>query len=294
MKILITGAGGFIARNVAEWLCKNSNYTILGTYRNNKPQTVEFECIECDLYRDSQKIINLEYDAVIHFASQLYAETIKTFLDNTVQVTRNVIDIAQYKGIKKFIYISSISVCGETEGVISENSKRINQNDYELTKWIGERLLEDSDIEEKVVIRLPRVLGKEIDYSASWLPNVSYRIMKNQIITYYNPHLQYNALIHTDGLAQFILHVLNSSQFDSGTYMLGAQNSLSILDILEILKRELHSKSELIEITAKGINRCSLIDITKAKNAGFLPDTVENTLRKYVNDMKGDSKNACM
>ena len=170
MKVLVTGAGGFIASNVAEWLVKNFECEIFGTYRNRKPSGRSFSCVCCDLYHEPEILEELEFDAVIHFASQLYGENIREFLDNTVQATMNLIDAAERKNVKKFIYISTISVCGETKGTISENSARINQNDYEITKWIGERLLEDANFEEKIVIRLPRVLGKGIDLTAPWLP----------------------------------------------------------------------------------------------------------------------------
>ena len=182
------------------------------------------------------------------------------------------------KNVKKFIYISTISVCGETKGTISENSARINQNDYEITKWIGERLLEDANFEEKIVIRLPRVLGKGIDLTAPWLPKVSYSILQNEDVFYYNPELKYNALIHTDDLSGFIYHILSE---------------ITVLEILKILKSGFQSKSKLIEVEPRGANRCYSVDITKAKAAGFRADTVRNVLKKYIKDME-EEVNASM
>lgn len=288
MQILITGAGGFIANNIADWLQHNSDHEIIGIYRNKKPLSQSFPCICCDLYREPEVLKKLQFDVVIHFASQLYGDNMRDFLDNTVQATRNILDIAKSKGVKSFIYISTISVCGETKGIINEQTERINLNDYELTKWIGERLLEDTEFEKKTIIRLPRVLGKGIDYSAPWLPKISYHIMKGKDVSYYNPDLKYNALIHTDDLSRFINYILHNSTDISGTYVLGSEKEMTILEILEFLKEEFHSKSELIEVETKGENRCHSVDISKVKNTGFKPDTVKHVLEKYIDDMKGD------
>lgn len=296
MKVLITGVGGFIANNIANWLYEHSEHEIIGTYRYHEPIDAAYPYIQCDLLTDPVPIKNLQFDAVIHFASQLYGDNIKTFLDNTVQVTRNILDIANRKNIKKFVYISSVSVCGETNGIINENSDRINQNNYEITKWIGEKLLLESDIciNDKIILRLPRVLGKGIDYSAPWLPRISYSIMKNEDIKYYNPELKYNVLIHTDNLAEFINHIIEQDRNFNDTYVLGSKEEMSVLDILNYLKENLHSKSNLIEIAISTTNRCHLVDISNAKYAGFKADTVKNVLDKYIKDMKGDNRNAGM
>lgn len=289
MRILITGVGGFVANNVAEWLKDNSNHEITGIYRTHRNRKYKYDVIQCDLYGEADKIKGLQYDAIIHFASQLYGDSIKCFLDNTVQVTRNIIDIAQEKKIKKVIYISSISVCGETRGMINEASDRINLNDYELTKYIGERLLEDADIEEKVILRLPRMLGKEIDYNAPWLPKVSYNMLNNRDVIYYNPELEYNAVLHTDTLAEFILHILDDS-IDNGVYMLGADEAMTIFEILNFIKTEVGSSSKLMEVKQNGANRCHSIDISKAKEKGFQAKTVRETLIQYLEDMRGESR----
>lgn len=288
MKVLVTGAGGFIANNIANLLQKSPGYEVIGTYRRNRPlREAVSQCICCDLCQAPEKLMGLQFDAVVHFASQLYGSGIRGFLDNTVQATRNLIDIAECKGVQRFIYISTISVCGETRGVIDERSDRINLNDYEAAKWIGERLLEDSRLGGKVIIRLPRVLGKGIDLAAPWLPKVSYSILKGEDVTYYNPGMKYNALVHTDGLFQFITHILQGRGSKDGIYMLGSEGEMTILEILTFLKERFHSRSELVKVEATGADRCHSIDISKAKAAGFEADTVQGVLEKYVRDLKG-------
>ena len=286
MKILITGVGGFVANNIAEWLRCHSEHEVIGIYRSKEPCFGAFHSVCCDLYKQCQAIDNLDFEVVIHFASQLYGDNIKLFLDNTVQASRNLLNISEEKKVKTFIYISSISVCGETKGIIDEKSDRINQNDYEITKWIVERLLEDAKIENKIILRLPRVLGKGIDYTAPWLPKLSYDIMQNQKISYYNPDLKYNALIHTDNLGMFIKNILLMDKKWNGTYVLGSEGEMSIIDIMNFLKYKLSSKSDFVKTEPKEINRCHLVDISKAKEAGFKAETVREVLSKYVADMR--------
>lgn len=287
MKVLLTGIGGFIAQNVGAWLVENTQHSISGTYRTKKPELEKVHMVKCDLYNDYDALNDMEFDVVVHFASQLYGDNIRAFLDNTVQATRNLLDVAEKKKVKQFVYISTISVCGETEGTINEDTKRINPNDYEITKWIGERLLESSSIKDKTIIRLPRLLGKNIDYTAPWLPKVSYSIMQNEDVYYYHPNAKYNTVCHTDDLAGFINDIIDG-KIENGVYDIGADQEMSILEILEFLKDRLNSKSNLIEIDAVKADRCHSVDISKAKNAGFKADTVRNTLEKYVDDMRGE------
>lgn len=287
MKILITGTGGFIAGNVATWLEKNTSHTIIGTYRNRKPKKGNYQTVQCDLFLNPEKLKEIDFDVVVHFASQMYGEDIKDFLDNTVQATRNLLEIAEEKQVDRFIYMSTISICGETEGVITEEARRINQRDYEMVKWIGERLVACSTIKNKTCIRLPRVLGPDVDYSAVWLPKVSDMIRKGEEIKYYNPDSPYNTLLHVDSLARFIFDIIEERIKDD-VYVLGADEPMTILTILEFLKKGLNSDSVLTEVQVDAPDRCHSVDISKAKKAGYVSDTVQEVLEKYVDDMRGE------
>lgn len=84
--VLITGIGGFIGQNVAEYFRKNG-MDVIGIFHNTKPTIHCSELFFCDLSNESIDEY-LEYkgkvDAIIHFAGQMTGNKIRDYLDNTI------------------------------------------------------------------------------------------------------------------------------------------------------------------------------------------------------------------
>jgi nucleoside-diphosphate-sugar epimerase len=288
MKVLVTGAGGFIGQNVSRFLT-DCGIEVIGVYHNTRPEFIPNRIFSCDLSREKiDKYVNDEkIDAVIHFAGQLKGSHIRDYLDNMVKTTVNLIDYAEEANITQFIYISSISVYGETFSDVNESSDRINLDDYGTTKYLCERLMEDAQIEKRTVIRLPRTLGKGCDLSYPWIPKVAGQMLRNEDIYYTNPNLQYNNMLYVDDLSQFLLKLLQESPKGFNRFVLGANGKLKIIDILELLKKELSSTSRLIEKQASGRNKCYAIDTAYAEKAGFQSRPIATIIRNFAEDVKG-------
>lgn len=288
MKVLLTGVGGFLGQNAANYLRKNG-VDVLGVYHKKKPQCYLEEMFSCDLLHDEwEKYVgNEKLDAVIHFAGQMKGGQIRGYLDNTVLVARRLIDFAQKAQVKQFMYISSISVYGETLSDVNENSDRINLDDYGMTKYLCERLLEDAEIENRIAIRLPRTLGKGCDLSYPWLPKVTGQMLKNEDIYYMNPDLLYNNMLYVDDFSKFLLILLNKNEKGFERFVLGAKGKMRILDILKYLKQNLGSTSNLIEKQASGRNKCYAIDTSYAEECGFYSRSIEEIIDSFVQDVKG-------
>lgn len=288
MKVLITGVGGFLGQNAASYLRRN-HVDVLGFYHKKKPACNLDGMFSCDLLQDEieEYVGNEKIDAVIHFAGQMKGVWVRDYLDNTVTAARRLIDYAQKVQVKQFIYISSISVYGETLSDVNENSDRINLDDYGMTKYLCERLLEDTEIESRIVIRLPRTLGKGCDLSYPWLPKVAGQMVENEDIYYTNPDLMYNNMLYVDDLIKFLLFLLNAQEKGFKRFVLGAKGKMSILDILNLLRQELHSTSKLIERPEKGRNKCYAIDISHAEAYGFCSRSIEEIIEKFAEDVRG-------
>ncbi|MCM1261991.1 MAG: NAD(P)-dependent oxidoreductase [Butyrivibrio sp.] len=286
--VLVTGVGGFIGQNVAEYLLGH-NMEVIGIYHRNEPTDLRgMERFACDLAKTSvEKYVNdKNINAIIHFAGQMRGDKIRNYLDNTIGSTRQLIDYAQREKIRTFIYISSISVYGETLHTVNEDSDRINMDDYGMTKYLCERMLEDSCIENRIVIRLPRTLGKGCDLSYPWIPKVTGQMLKNEDVYYMNPNLLYNNMLYVDDLSKFLLYLLHENKSGFDRFVLGAKGQMRIFDILERLKECLGSSSMLIEKTASGRNKCYAIDTTYAEEHGFVSRKIDKIIEKFAHDMK--------
>ncbi len=290
--IIVTGAGGFVGSNIAEYI-SNAGYRVLGTYYNRKPVVLqEDNVIQVDLanWDDVRKKLcegtAEKIEAVLHFAAQMIGPNMEEYLENTVQSTRNLLRLAQERNVKSFVYASSIAVYGMTEEIVNETSDRTNLSDYGTAKYICERLLQDSAIENRIAIRMPRMLGKRADMTCPWLPKLTQALLDGDAISYFNPEMLYNNLAHCDTLAGFILKLLEKEQLGYQVIGIGASEPKKIIEIVERLKTLTKSKSQLIERKPTGRNTCFLIDIKKAVSMGYEPMSVDVTLERFVNDIK--------
>lgn len=280
-KILITGAGGFIGGHLARELSQDG-YEIYGTYRRKMPIGDIYNAVYCDLSKDID--FDVEFDAVIHLASQIEIDKIGKYIDNTIYTMRNLISYCEKKRINQLIFASSISVYGECKDIVNENSSKVNLDNYAITKYISELLLRDSSIPSRVVLRLPRILGYGPEYSQPWLPLLTYRLMHNEAVNYFNPDLPYNNLCHVSELKDFIKILIDDPKPGFDIVGLGSGNMLKVHEIVTYLKEKLNSKSVLQEVKNTKPTTCFAIDITKAVNSGFKPKHTQNILDIFVEE----------
>ncbi len=293
-KILITGAAGFIGSNVVDYLSK-FDYDITATWNNHEPK-VQLDNIRyyrvdlANIDETSELLKSFDYDTIVHLAGPMKGKLVKGYLRNSVNATDNLITLGEQLGVRTFIFASSIAVYGNTDTIVNENSDRVNLGDYATAKYIGERLLEDSNIEKRIAIRLPRMVGKNMDLSAPWLPGLAAKLMRNEEIVYFNPNLPYNNLAHTDTLGDFLVRIFRNENITPGggciPLGIGASSPMKVLDIIQYMKQELKSVSPLCEIT-DGVprNTCFCIDISRAEKSGYRSWSVKETLARYMKDI---------
>lgn len=162
MKILITGAAGFIGSHLSETLL-NEGHEIVGfdnfdpfydreiKERNlEKSQSIEaFSLIEGDLNNSADMktlFSGQKYDVVIHLAAKAGVRpSIKHPLDYTkvnILGTQNLLEMMKIEGIKRLVFASSSSVYGNSTVVPYNEDMNVNNpiSPYAATKVAGEVL----------------------------------------------------------------------------------------------------------------------------------------------------------
>lgn len=152
MKILITGATGYIGYNLAMEAARR-NYTVHILVRDLQsqhlpihPNIIKFKGDITD--KGSVMAAMMNCDKVIHAAAiaKLSAKDNSVFYSVNVEGTRNMLDAALALGVKKFVFTSSCAVIGPSgKYPMNENDPRITafENDYEITKHWGEELVKE-------------------------------------------------------------------------------------------------------------------------------------------------------
>ena len=166
MKILVTGAGGFLGRHLCKSL-QEKGHTIVNFSRSSYPDLKEqgIETIQGDISDAVTVEMALEgMDAVFHVASKVgiwgkYEDYYRT----NVLGTQNIIDGCKKRGIKKLIYTSSPSVVFGTKSLIGVGEEQAYPekyiSHYAKTKGLAEqRVLAANDESLATVALRPHLI----------------------------------------------------------------------------------------------------------------------------------------
>jgi UDP-glucose 4-epimerase len=149
-KVLITGACGYLGANLSYNLSKNgfsiTAFDSVDLRENEKWSSQMGEIIVGDI-RDEKTISNLverEFDTVIHLISLDHkkSEDLPNIVSSiNVMPTWNLLDKFTKKGLKKFIYLSTIQIYGDLPPKkIDESFSPAPNNIYGLTHYLSEKV----------------------------------------------------------------------------------------------------------------------------------------------------------
>lgn len=283
--ILVTGVSGNVGQFLAQEL-SSEGFDVVGVYRKHVPENVSYRTIQADLAKDDLHIDGIE--TVIHCAALLHGNA-KQLLQNNVEATRRILEWAEMTGVRRIMYMSTVSVYGAAEGEISESSVVRAPDAYGMTKGFCEFLVKESAIPDKVVLQLPRMLGPFVDVDktiGSGFITMTKKLLDNDDITCFIPYVPYNNYMHVSDLAQFVLTLLKKKSWhDAEKVVLGARDKLDMLKILQIMKDEMKSTSNLIIGQATKPPRCAKVNIEKAISLGYRPQNAEQVLRRFAAEM---------
>ncbi len=157
MRILVTGAAGFIASHLCEQLSVMGNEVVgvdnFNDYYDPKLKRMNAEDVvkhgvtifELDLNSDLRIVFEKPYDYVFHFAAQpgISSETpLKEYVDNNIYATQHLLDaVLEYNSnLKSFINIATSSVYG-LEATVDESVPTQPISFYGTTKLGAEQLV---------------------------------------------------------------------------------------------------------------------------------------------------------
>ncbi len=154
MKILVTGASGFIGRHVARMLVERGDEvraTVVPGEERSYLEGLGVETVVCDV-RDLvavQKSVQ-GCRAVFHLAAiyALWMRDVRPIYQVNVQGTRNVLEAARSAGVERVVHTSSIAALGVEPGTLSSTEESVfnqhkNANHYILSKYYAERAVRE-------------------------------------------------------------------------------------------------------------------------------------------------------
>lgn len=172
--VLVTGANGFVGRVLCTMLV-NNGYQVKAAIRRTEAQlsldTRALPIIIGDIQAETDwQSALVGVDVVIHLAARVHVmrETATdadlAFRRVNTDGTENLAQQAVAAGVKRFIFLSSIKVLGESgaDQAFDEKSPAAPQDAYARSKWAAEQILQEISVATGlpvVIIRTPLVYG---------------------------------------------------------------------------------------------------------------------------------------
>lgn len=170
MRILVTGASGFVGQSLIKVLKQRDVSLVVGVGRQLTESLADVFFSVPDFTNQAawQKPL-AGCDVVIHLAARVHvmaesaADPLAEFRNANVEGTKCLAESAVRAGVKRFVYVSSVKVNGEeTAQPYNELDEPNPQDAYGVSKWEAEQILHKISAEtglEVVIVRPPLVYG---------------------------------------------------------------------------------------------------------------------------------------
>jgi UDP-glucose 4-epimerase len=311
MKILVTGAAGFVGNQLCQTLsmCVGSVVAVSRTKAsvdNNITIINKLISESTDWQHDLKGV-----DVVIHLAGRAHVmkdesdDPYQAYADINIHATKHLAEQAALSGVKRFIYLSSVKVNGERneDVAFSETDSPKPEDDYGKTKCEAENVLMSIAKEtgmEVVIIRPPLVYGQGVKANFKSL----IRLAQLNIPLPFGNIANKRSLIYLENLIDFIMLCINHPSAANQTFLVSDDDDVSTTQLIKYIKEVSGKRPLLIPVPQSWLRfvfqlmgKSSLsdrllgnlqVDITKAKTLlnWKPPYSVKEGIKKTVSDFK--------
>lgn len=254
MKLLVTGANGYVGQFLVNYLLQGGHSVCCVTRRAfaaTAPDAAQVSYYTCADYTEEQLAAAVAgQEVVIHLAARAHqpqqGDTLDAYRRANVQPSLNLAKAAVAAGVKRFIYLSSIKVNGEatTHQPFRASDLPAPQDAYGHSKWETEQALRAylaTSQTELVIIRPPLVWGGEMKGHLQLLARWINRGVPLPFGALHNRR----DLISLHNLASFISLCL-SHPLAAGTWLVSDGEPYSSADIARLVAAQLGKPARIL------------------------------------------------
>ncbi len=240
MKILITGATGFVGSHIVSELL-SQGYDVTAIVRktskldNLKDCKINYEYVSLD---DEESLVKLlsEFDVIVHCAGIVRALNWDNYEKTNVIGTRNLVNAAikNKDTLKKFIYISSQAAMGPST---TQVPKSLSEKENPVSLYGKSKLMAEQEVKK---------LSGQIPYTIL-RPASVYGPRDKDIFIFFNlvkHHLKpqtfnkrFIQLIFVKDIAEVIYKIINNTKTDNKTYYLSDGNIYTWKSVAETIAK---------------------------------------------------------
>ena len=288
-KILVTGADGFVGSSLCVQVM-GRGYDVMATTRAQSYQFDGVRNIQVGNINEKTDWAEAlhEVDVVIHLAARVHvmsnddASSLEEFRSINVQATLSLAQQAARAGVKRFIFLSSIKVNGESTSrgmAFRADDTHIPTDHYGLSKYEAEQGLLALAAEtgmEVVIIRPPLVYGPGV--RANFASMI--RWMQRGIPLPFGAIDNRRSFIALDNLVSFIIHCIDHPKAANEIFLISDGEDVSTTVLLQKMSKALGKKSCLMPVPERWLRLVAKI-LGREDEAG-----------KVLNSLQVDSSKA--
>lgn len=251
MKILVTGASGFVGRYLVNHLSKTDEVIACVRKKSNLlpssvQQTVSSSFFDLAIPKDTDVIVHLA--GIAHNKNNSVDEFKRINVDGTLELARKALE----SNIKRFIFISSIGVNGNsTHGkAFTEQDTPNPTNDYTKSKYEAEKalakLFENTNI-DLVIIRPPLIYAHDAPGNFSKLLML---IKLGQFLPFGCTHNQ-RSFIAIENLVSFITACIYHDTKINETFLIADDEVISTKQLIQCVSSGMGKSMILLPVPTK-------------------------------------------
>lgn len=248
MNIAIIGSNGFIGSHLTQFILNNSKHQLylFGKSKTNKLDNIlPYNQID-SLNKEQFETIFSKIDIVYYLASATIPssswENPLNEIDNNLTPFLNFIDKTSNLNIKKIVFVSSAgTVYGPSLFKVKEDADKNPFSPYGIIKLTIEYFLNYNKNKNGVnfdIYRISNVYGQGQDTSKGLgiINTFIENIIKNGEVQIYGDGNNIRNYIYVNDVAQLLYHSVNSELNVSNIFNLGSNDTISINQVIEVLK----------------------------------------------------------
>lgn len=254
MNILITGANGFIGRNLIAELLISSDYKIIGVNRTTSLfKGNKYLHIKSDITKKNWlKKIQTNIDVIIHLAQsrnyKLFPKEALNIFQTNVLATNYLLDWGRKNKISKFIFASSGNVYKQSNSMLKEDDKCEPASYYGATKLCSELLIKQyKQYYDIKILRLFGVYGK--DQRNMLIPNIMNSIKEEQEIKLAKGDGLFITPLFIEDCVSMLKLLIANKKDEHTIYNISGSEIISLKQIVNIISKRV-MKEPIIKITS--------------------------------------------
>jgi len=239
LKILITGASGFIGSRLATKLTEKG-HSVIGLVHNNKIKNPAIETISVDLTNANFTIPNEKFDVVFHLAAATPMEknkkTIKKVnFDGTVNLFNQIKDKTNF-----LVYVSGLGVFGDPGNIVIDEKTPLNPHtDYTKIRLEAQQYLETKCKNNS--IHLSVVYLGEVYGNGGWFTSQIVNRLKKGSFRMPKSGEYYRCLVHVDDVVNSLIAIAENKVHDE-SFIITDSNPVLFKDFINFTSDKLGVK----------------------------------------------------